>query len=83
MYYYDCYKVKVKIGLCDSKDDRKSCCAGFEVLFILNWENSPFIKASPLRNAFIGRALWLPEKLRFSIILNAKDEKVRFSQVEL
>lgn len=81
-YNYDYYVNKVKIGLCDSKDDKRFCCAEFDVLFILNWQNSPFIDASPLRNAFVGRALWLPGKLRFSLILNAKDENIRFSQIE-
>ncbi|MFH1562505.1 MAG: hypothetical protein ABIF11_03685 [Nitrospirota bacterium] len=82
-YYYDYYVKKVKIGLCDSKNAKKSCCAEFNIRFVLDWQNSPFTRASPLRNAFIGRDLWLPDKLRFSLILNAKDEKVRFSQVEL
>ncbi|MEW6103832.1 MAG: hypothetical protein AB1630_08495 [bacterium] len=82
-YYYDYYVNKVKIALCDSQDDKKFCCAEFDVLFVLNWQSSPFTKASPLRNAFMGRALWAPGKLRFSLLLNAKDEKVKFSQVEL
>ncbi|MDI6735295.1 MAG: response regulator [bacterium] len=82
--YYDYSVGRVKIGLCDTKDDKKFCCTKFDVLFVLNWQISPFTTTqSPLRNAFVGRALWLPDKLRFSLILNAKDEKVMFSQVEL
>ncbi|HAW49908.1 TPA: hypothetical protein DCX16_03035 [bacterium] len=82
IYRYYCYVNKVKIGLCDSKVKTKFCCADFDILFVLNWKNSPFVMASPDRIAFVGRALWAPEKLRFSLILNAKEPNNMFSQVE-
>jgi len=81
---FDCYVDRIQIGLYDSKKNNRFCCAEFDVWFVLNWQGTRVTtNQSPLRVAFVGRALWLPGKLRFSIILNAKDKKIRFSQVEL
>ncbi len=69
---YDAYQNTVKIGVINYSDGYGYDCKEFEVLFVPDWDKSLFIKigTSPNRKAFVGRSLWSPGKLQFSLTMD-------------